>query len=337
MITPWFILLAIATQTSLAVAQASGDFWWLNSQLISAAEERRAGKRIGDHVRIQDVTENVAGDCSCVPKCQCDDPPRDIVFSDEKKEICARSSDICCHIMRLPIPANCSASITFTENTLEGRGPFTIKDFPWLLGLSMDKFPNTCGAALLTSTAAVTAAHCVSDKHPSAYSVRTIEGQERMLSEVIKHTGYYSGGRFNDLALIKWVRPLPEPQGSKVIKLADGQDFTDEDASCFAIELENDKPVPLNVMPPFLCEAILREGHMGKRFQLHASFLCAVPDLPGTCKAQGGNLLVCNQQGSIPVLAGVASWGFKCNEPRIFTNVSVFSDWIHDNLVKYYF
>lgn len=157
------------------------------------------------------------------------------------------------------------------------------------------------------------------------------------MSEIIQHRGYYSGGRFNDLALIKWEKPLATPHGSNIIQLVDNEDLTDENTSCFAIELDNNHPIPLNVMSPFLCEAILREGRLGRRFQLHSSFLCAVSDLPGTCKAQGGNLLVCQRPGSIPLLAGVASWGFKCNEPRIFTNISVFSNWINDNLIKYYF
>ncbi|GAB0098332.1 hypothetical protein DMENIID0001_140510 [Sergentomyia squamirostris] len=65
-------------------AQVSGEFWWLNQALIGAAEEHRAGKRIDEeNVRVhQDIggSETSGADCSCVPACQCDDPPSTSTF-----------------------------------------------------------------------------------------------------------------------------------------------------------------------------------------------------------------------------------------------------------------
>ncbi|XP_055681841.1 phenoloxidase-activating factor 2-like [Lutzomyia longipalpis] len=322
-----------------ALAQVSGQFWWLNPNFTTSLAQNRSAKRIESTVKRQEILP--AGDCSCVLKCQCNDPPVDFVFdSDENsRESCALPTETCCNNLRLPIPANCSSASRFTDNTLEDRAPQSLNEFPWLLSLSIQRFPDVCGAAILTPTAAITAAHCVTaSKYPTSYSIRTTMGHERILSEIIKHNGYYSGGRFNDIAIIKWDKALIIPQYANTIQLAQEVDIADEDTSCFAIELNSNRPsVPLNVMSPDLCEAVLKEGRLGKGFQLHISFLCAVTDFPGTCKAQGGNLLVCQRHGGAPLLAGVASWGFKCNEPRIFTDVSVFENWIEENLISFTF
>ncbi|GAB0098334.1 hypothetical protein DMENIID0001_140530 [Sergentomyia squamirostris] len=245
-------------------------------------------------------------------------------------------------MIRLPIPGNCSTTgIPSEENSVdrvEKRGSQPLKEFPWLLALSMDRTPNICGAAMLDSTTAITAAHCVSEsKYPSSYSVRTIGGHDRIINEIIKHPAFYSGGRFSDIALLKWERPLLSARGSNTIEIAEDDDFNDENCSCFTLELNNERPVPVNVMSPFLCESILQNGRLGRRFQLHTSFLCTVVDLPVQCSLHGGNPLICQRDENFPLLAGLVSWGFNCHEPQIYTNVSVFSDWIHDHLEKYYF
>lgn len=68
---------------------------------------------------------------------------------------------------------------------------------------------------------ALTANHCLKGTHvtPSNFLVRAGEWdrssnlefathQDRYVAQIISHPQYYSGGLFNDIAILKWAQPL---------------------------------------------------------------------------------------------------------------------------------
>lgn len=95
------------------------------------------------------------------------------------------------------------------------------------------------------------------------------------------------------------------------------------------------KKVSLPMVEKFSCQAQLRKTALGKRFDLHESFLCAggAKD-EDTCVGDGGGPLICPISDSDDdryQQIGITSWGLGCNAegvPGVYANVAFFRDWI---------
>ena len=77
------------------------------------------------------------------------------------------------------------------------------------------------------------------------------------------------------------------------------------------------KKIELPIVPHAPCQESFRKTRLGKRFNLHQSFICAGGE-PGkdTCKGDGGSPLVCPVQGHPGHFyqAGIVAWGIGCGE-----------------------
>lgn len=97
------------------------------------------------------------------------------------------------------------------------------------------------------------------------------------------------------------------------------------------------KRVALPVVPHNVCQEKLRETRLGRRFQLHESFICAGGERgKDTCKGDGGSPLVCPVEGSQGRFfqAGIVSWGIGCGDdtPGVYVNVPLFRHWIEEQV-----
>lgn len=239
-------------------------------------------------------------------------------------------------------------------------GETSFAEFPWMVEiLKNNKKTNTfeykAGGVLINPTTALTTYHSIkaSSNKPSNYLVRAGEWdrsntlefsphQDRVASKIISHPQYYSGGLFNDLALVKWQTPFQNEVNIAPICLPDETDVfepgkyctitgwgkTDENAATTDIL----KFVKVPIVDRNTCEKQFQENRLGPRFRLHESFICAGGEEgKDSCSNDGGSPLVCPRADGSYVLAGLVSWGLDCgqkNVPGAYTNIQNLLQWI---------
>jgi len=240
-------------------------------------------------------------------------------------------------------------------------------EFPWMVAilkeeLAAEQVLNVyqCGGSLINPSVVLTAAHCVHGKNPSALKVRAGEWDTQTKNELFPHTDhdvqdlvvhreYYKGGLHNDVALLFLKSPVKFEQHISTVCLPP-QDANFDHSRCFASGWGKDvfgkegkyqvilKKIELPVVPWAPCQESLRQTRLGKRFNLHNSFICAGGE-PGkdTCKGDGGSPLVCpvNHKPGHYYQAGIVAWGIGCGEtgtPGVYVNVAKFRHWIDEQV-----
>merc|ERR1712033_77627 len=220
--------------------------------------------------------------------------------------------------------------------------------WPWQVSLQMWN-SHICGAAIISDTWMVTAAHCV-ENPPSQLSVvlgmhdRTTMNMGQpiryKIKKIIQHPswGPNDNGFPNDIALIelKTTADLSGPF-AKAVKLADnGADFLDNE-NCWItgwgkLNFITGPPnilqeAAVDVFTPSTCKdsygSAIRDSHIcvGKKYK------------SGACSGDSGGPLVCKKGDSYP-LAGVTSFGMiTCSTqyPSVYTRISYYRDWIAEN------
>jgi secreted trypsin-like serine protease len=223
-------------------------------------------------------------------------------------------------------------------------GTVADKQYPWMVNLSYgpEDSWHLCGASMITTQWAVTAAHCVEDVEvgdPLARvgsNDRTSGGQVRRLSKFVTHPDYAmlpSGEAVADIALIKLsapvhVRPValartaPRP-GTPSRMLGWGYTCRDETPEC------SRNPVRLNQLDTkVLAPADCRPDSVNP-----AKELC-VGDLTGAsggCQGDSGGPQLVPGRGGAWTLSGVTSRdggiSISCNL-GVYTSVAAYLSWI---------
>lgn len=238
-------------------------------------------------------------------------------------------------------------------------GTTSLGEFPWTVYLEErignGSFLYKCGGALVTSSAVVTAGHCIANArdHPERFAIiagdwdrrhnqERLPSQRRSVSRIILHPEYYSGSLFNDIAVLILDIPLNDSLANigNVCLPTQGSEFTESNCvlTSWGASPSNpskEEPIQRFITMPLVesstCEGRLRTNStLGRRFRMHRSFICAGGKVGlDSCKGSGGSPLVCQRNGSY-VLAGILSWGVSCGEgiPVVFTNVAVQSSWV---------
>ena len=143
---------------------------------------------------------------------------------------------ICYFIFYVHMTATCGQA-TAAGGRVIGGADATAGEWPWQTKLETRDSGFTCGGSLITPTWVMTAAHCISDKDPSTYSVtlgdlnrERPEGTEQTFSvrRVVVHPDYNSPVFVNnDIALLQLTRPATKtafvntvclPSASEVVK-----------------------------------------------------------------------------------------------------------------------
>lgn len=219
------------------------------------------------------------------------------------------------------------------DTAMVGESAFA--EYPWMILIlkraKIGTFEFKCGGVLITMKSALTVHHCISSSSRAVnvdnYRVRAgewdrastleiIGHQDRSISQIILHPDYYSGGLFNDLAIMKWQKPFENEINVSPICLPDPSTDTYDDANkiyCTVTgwgkvsedEVKSDKLkfVKVPLVDRTTCQVQLQKTKLGSRFRLHESFLCAGgEENRDSCDGDGGSPLICPRKDGSFVL-----------------------------------
>lgn len=208
-----------------------------------------------------------------------------------------------------------SDSVESEEEDVEVIGESAFGEFPWMIEIqkwnrSIGEFQYQCGGVLINPSTALTVTHCVKSvlkftnlkiragEWDRATTNEYLPHQDRIVSRVIHHPQYYSGGLYNDISIIKWNEPLDMTLANvQSICLPDEYDDF-EGQTCTASGWGKDrfvngknsqilKYVDLPIVESRKCEKQLQDIRFGRRFRLHDSFICAGGDANSdTCEGK---------------------------------------------------
>jgi len=147
-------------------------------------------------------------------------------------------------------------------------------------------------------TTALTANHCLKGISKAAINFKIRAGEwdrsslleyaphhDRQVTRVIAHQQYYSGGLFNDIAILKWDQPLEKEVNVAPICLPEASEVFEAGKYCIVTawgKVSDEAPttsilkfVKVPIVERATCERQLQQHRLGARFKLHESFLCA--------------------------------------------------------------
>uniref|UniRef100_A0A6E8W6F9 Peptidase S1 domain-containing protein n=1 Tax=Anopheles coluzzii TaxID=1518534 RepID=A0A6E8W6F9_ANOCL len=244
-------------------------------------------------------------------------------------------------------------------------------EYPWTVAIfartkTESALKYLCGGALIDRAAVLTTASCL---HPyrsdvSSLVVRLGEWDMSTVREPIPHIDsemeriylhpqYSMTSKVNDIAIVILGDTVELNHTVGVVCLppagmvpSTGNDVTGVgwgEVPNFVVPRKLPqtilKKAQLHHLSHELCQQTLRKL-MGRRFQLHSSFLCTT--------AQDAEMLPCRGDTGSPYmmetvpgseryyLVGLSSWGYDCNKqatPTVLTNVAYHRDWI-DGVIK---
>ena len=228
-----------------------------------------------------------------------------------------------------------------------GGGIAIEHEFPWQIWLHPTNYNGVyCGASLINSSWALTAAHCVAGETASTLVVElgmhNIQGsnplrQTKTLSQIIVHPQYNSNTQDYDMALLHFTTPATFNSAVAPIALAASTDNALYDAGVNAIvsgwgTTSSSGAVSYilrKVTVPIVTNASCNANYGGG---ITARMVCAGLPQGGvdSCQGDSGGPLFVND-GSTPKLVGVVSWGEGCaaaGKPGVYSNVQNMRSWI---------
>nr|XP_033333561.1 trypsin alpha-3-like isoform X2 [Megalopta genalis] len=204
--------------------------------------------------------------------------------------------------------------------------------------LSFQTTGHICGASIISSKWAVTAAHCVGSA-PSRYSLRAgnnnkDKGTRHSVKNIIRHPNYNSNTVDYDIALIEVNEPFVFGSTVKPVQLA-----TAEPASGKVVTITgwgalreggSTSPLLQQVSVPVVTRQQCKDAY-SRMNDITVRMICAGVTQGGkdSCQGDSGGPLTSNG-----VLYGIVSWGYGCAKPKypgVYTNVANLRSWIKEN------
>lgn len=165
---------------------------------------------------------------------------------------------------------------------------------------------------------------------------------DRQVAQIIPHPEYYSGGLYNDIAILKIQYALHGDVNIAPICLPEVHELPAPGTFCtvtgwgktseFSTTTSKLKFAKVPIINHHKCERSFQDNRLGRRFTLHESFICAGGEAGvDSCTNDGGSPLVCPRADGSFYLAGLVSWGLDCgqeNIPGAYTNIQKLLSWI---------
>ncbi|XP_064598805.1 trypsin alpha-3-like [Liolophura sinensis] len=215
--------------------------------------------------------------------------------------------------------------------------------FPWQLHLKRNG-AFTCGAVLISSNRALTAAHCLSSGTYTAtageHSPSSTSGNEvtRTVSSWTRHPSYSTGSGYpNDIAILRFSSSFPSTTYIKTITMASStsSDFTGVTCTISGWgRTSGGGSIPSTLryanMPAISNSECASRWSSISGASINAGHICVYQSGKSACSGDSGGPMVCSG-----ILAGITSWGISsCSGgyPSVYARVSYFRNWIDSNL-----
>ncbi|GFR33106.1 plasma kallikrein [Trichonephila clavata] len=234
------------------------------------------------------------------------------------------------------------------RNALDG-------EFPWQLSLQMRVMPvvtnyqHICGATIINSDWAVTAAHCIAGGFFTTYRVQAgamnmtkrekIAPTNHMVVPIV-HEGYNPLRSLkNDIALLRLTSPidLDNSDGFMNGVCLPSKDLADNITGMGTVTgwgttsqggslSETLRAVDVPLLSDEKCKEVYKENY-------EPTMLCAGYDEGGkdSCQGDSGGPFVQRSSDGVSTLIGIVSWGYGCaqpNYPGVYTETAHYIDWI---------
>ncbi|ELW53211.1 Transmembrane protease serine 2 [Tupaia chinensis] len=204
----------------------------------------------------------------------------------------------------------CGVSSKFgRQSRIVGGSSAALGDWPWQVSLHVQGI-HICGGSIIAPDWIVTAAHCVEEplNNPRYWTAFVgilrqsfmFYGSGYRIEKVISHSNYDSNNKNNDIALMKLQTPLTF----------------------------NDKVKPVCLPNPGLMLEPEQPCWISGWGATYEKVTCCVP------QGDSGGPLV-TLKNNIWWLVGDTSWGSGCakaNRPGVYGNMTVFTDWIYQQM-----
>jgi len=231
-------------------------------------------------------------------------------------------------------------------------------EFPWQLSQqrqgSGGTWSHSCGASLLGSTRALSAAHCISGAATNI--IRVIAGlhtrsntagtQTSSCARLAPHDNYNNGAATfaNDIAIIHLVQAIATNNNVQFASLPPNNNNNFAGTTCVisgwgrtsSAQTLPDTLQKANILVITTAQCVTALGGIGSAWDNH---ICLKDNANaiGSCNGDSGGPLNCPLSGST-VVAGVTSWGVSsalgnCLQtyPSVYTRTSTYLTWISQN------
>ncbi|XP_046630049.1 trypsin-1-like [Neodiprion virginianus] len=231
-------------------------------------------------------------------------------------------------------------SLGYDSGRIAGGSTASIKDFPYQLSMRW-KNNHYCGASLISSKWAVSAAHCTFNRRTSELTLlagtsnRLFGGQLRNVFLAINHPRYKAKSIDNDISLLKVSRAFTLSSTVQAIALPYQEQRVSANAyavvSGWGTTREGTESAPVilqQVSVPLVASDTCNSLYFGR---ITSGMLCAGYLSGGydACQGDSGGPLVSNG-----ILIGIVSWGNGCARrdfPGVYTRTAAYRDWIRAN------
>ncbi|XP_031836558.1 trypsin delta-like [Nomia melanderi] len=222
------------------------------------------------------------------------------------------------------------------DSRIVGGSPVDIQQHPHQLSLQTSG--HICGASIISSSWAITAAHCVGSA-PSRYSLKAgnndkDKGTRYSVKQIIRHPQYNSQTIDYDVALIQIDGQFKFGPTVKAINLANSEPASNKvvDVTGWGALREGGSTSSqlMKVSVPIVARNKCQEFY-GRMNTISARMICAGYTEGGkdSCQGDSGGPLT-----SAGTLYGIVSWGYGCAHPKypgVYTNVASLRSWIKQN------